>query len=93
MGEFFRGIFFPIQGGGPELTLDAIRRLFGARLMKDWAGKEMAPRIRPLVSQLRPSPTSSIRRSPTLGRPPTARLHLRFVTSWRLTVSSPSRRS
>src|SRR6218665_3344473 len=31
---------------------------------------EIAPRIRPLVSQLRPSTTSSTRRSPTLGRPP-----------------------
>src|SRR6218665_637994 len=48
--------------GGRKLTLDAIRRLFGVRLTKDWAGEELAPRIRPLVSQLRPSPTSSIRR-------------------------------
>src|SRR6218665_1753502 len=41
--------------GGRKLTLDAIRRLFGVRLTKDWAGEELAPRIRPLVSQLRPS--------------------------------------
>src|SRR6218665_368450 len=76
--------------GGPKLTLDVIRRLFGGRLMRDWAEEEMAPRIRPLVSQLRLSPTSSTRRSPTSGRPPTVRLHRRCVTSLRLTVSSPS---
>src|SRR6218665_619189 len=50
----------------------------------------MELRIRPLVSQLRPSPTSSTRRSPTSGRPPTVHLHWRCVTSRRLTVSSPS---
>src|SRR6218665_1365716 len=50
--------------------------------MRDWAEEEMAPRIRPLVFQLRPSPTSSTRRSPTSGRPPTVRLHRRCVTSF-----------
>src|SRR6218665_1056106 len=57
--------------GDPKLTPDVIQRLFGARLMMDYAGKGMAPRLRLMVSQLRPSPTSSTRRrSLTLGQPP-----------------------
>src|SRR6218665_2969014 len=66
--------------GGLKLTLGAIRHLYGTRLMMDWAGEGMAPRVRLMVSQPRPSPTSSIRRSLTLRRPPTVRLHRRCMT-------------
>src|SRR6218665_3018352 len=40
---------FDLKGdatGSPKLTLDVTRRLFGARLMRDWAEEEMVPRIR-----------------------------------------------
>src|SRR6218665_3555129 len=55
LGSMHRLVRFKREAtGDPKLTPEVIRRLFGARLTKNWAGKEMEPRVRLMVSQLRP---------------------------------------